>query len=77
MINLFRTVKTGTAKINEVIETFTDTIDVLNEAVAQVQDEITINQETVEKLKARNTVLGSTKVAGLKLINGINDLLGN
>jgi uncharacterized protein YlxW (UPF0749 family) len=77
MIKLFKAVKTGTAKINEVIETFTNTIDKLNEAVVQVQDEITINQEIVEKLKARNTVLGSTKVAGLKLISGINDLLGN
>ena len=74
---LFRTVKTGTAKINEVIETFTDTIDKLQDAVTQVQNKITVNQQTVENLKAHNKELGTAKVAGLKLINGINDLLGN
>ncbi len=76
-MNLFKATKTGITKINEVIETFTDTIDKLQEAVTQVQSEITTNQITIENLKDRNAELGVAKVAGLKLVNDINDLLGN
>ena len=75
MFNLFKT-KTGTERIDEVIGTFTDTLTELQEAVEQVTNEITSNQHIVEELKAQNTLLGQTKVAALKLINGIKNLLG-
>lgn len=75
MFNLFKA-QTGTEKINKIVGTFTDTLVQLEEAVQQVQDEITSNQNIVEELKAQNTLLGATKVTGLKLIAGIKRLLG-
>ena len=67
----------GTDRINEIIGGFTKTVDELQDAVAQVSNEIIANQQIVENLKAHNKELGITKVAGLNLINGINALLGD
>ena len=69
--------KTGTEIVNDVVSQFTDTVDTLRSAIDDIDGDISHNQFRISALKAKNTVLGETKVIGLKLITGIKTLLGD
>lgn len=74
---LFYLPATGTEKIQAIVGEFTATVDRLRSAIDEIDSDITSNQSVIATLKAENTVLGATKVTGLKLINGIKTLLGD
>lgn len=69
--------KTGTEIVNDAVNQFADTVDTLRSAIEDIDGDIQDNQIRVQALKAKNAVLGETKVTGLKLISGIKSLLGD
>lgn len=74
---LFCVPVTGTEKIQAIVGEFTATVDKLRSAIDEIDSDITSNQSIITSLKAENTVLGASKVTGLKLINGLKTLLGD
>ena len=74
---LFCVPVTGTEKVQAIVGEFITTVDRLHSAIDEIDSDITSNQSIIATLKAENTVLGASKVTGLKLINGIKTLLGD
>ena len=74
---LFCVPVTGTEKIQAIVGGFTAAVDRLHSAIDEIDSDIISNQSIIATLKAKNTVLGASKVTGLKLIRGIKTLLGD
>ncbi len=74
---LFDVPITGTEKVQAIVGEFTTTVDRLRLAIDEIDGDITSNQHIIATLKAENSVLGASKVTGLKLIAGIKTLLGD
>lgn len=68
---------TGVDKIQVIVGEFTAVVDRLHSAIDEIDTDIVYNQNQIQVLKQKNTVLGESKVTGLKLISGIKTLLGD
>lgn len=69
--------RTGTEIVDDAVGQFKSIVVNLSTAISGIDGDISNNQEQIQALKAKNAVLGSSKVQALSLIRGLNDLLGD
>lgn len=65
------------SKIRTIVNQFTTIVENLQCAIVDIDGDITDNQIDIQVLKTENTQLGASKVEALKLIKGLNELLGS